>query len=161
MWLARTPSYFFLQFMPRCLSRCVAGEEGVQWVIYFQTFLSVFVQWQVAAGLRIHLGRHGEEKYMHEEWGSNPKSALTYNVQLPDLPHVPLSICTHEWTGDCSRWEISSLSAQQHLRFCTHAEDCWIANFISLLCHIFRPNSTNLSRVSLPELQRKALLSPL
>lgn len=28
MWLARSPSYFCLQFMPCCLSRCVGADEG-------------------------------------------------------------------------------------------------------------------------------------
>lgn len=137
------------------------GKEGVQWVIYSQTFLTVFGQWQVTAGLRIDLGRHGEEKHVHEEWGSNPKSALHYNVQVPGLPHVPLSTCTCQWTGNCSRWEVSSFSAQQHLWFLTHPEDCWIPIFISFSCYFFRPNSTNLSRVSLLEVQRRALLSTL
>lgn len=38
--------------------------------------------------------RRREEKRVHEERGSNPKSALCYDVQVPDVPHVPLSICT-------------------------------------------------------------------
>lgn len=66
----------------------------MRWVLYFQTFLTAFGQWEVTAGRRIHSGRHGEEKRVHEERGSNPRSALCYDVQVPDLPHVPLSICT-------------------------------------------------------------------
>lgn len=74
------------------------GEEGVQWVICFQTFPTVFEPWWVTAGSRIHLGKHRGEKHVHQKWGTNPKSALRLDVQVPDLLHVPLSTCTCEWT---------------------------------------------------------------
>lgn len=125
------------------------GEEGVQWALCFQTFLTVFGQRQVTAGLRIPLGRHGEGKRVHEEWGSNPKSALRYDVRVPGLLHVPLCVCTCQWTGNCSCWEMRSFLHSNTLGFLAHPEDCWIPIFISLSCYIFRPNSTNLSRVSL------------